>query len=688
MRRATWAIAGWLVLEAGTAARTAGAEGSGADRAQPEARISFEFDGNEALSARELETALGPLREELGAEPPAGDLEDAAYELERFYASRGFRAAEVEAASERRAGGLVVRFRIEEGILSRLADLSFEGNVALGPGALRDCFAWRRLGLFGLGDAAFTEEALASGLSCVLSRYRNEGFAFAEATAAVSEDSFGTVRVHVYVAEGPKVWIAEEPRFVSDGPRAFSDEALREALRLDLPAVYVSGLPLVLKGRLLDLYRNSGYRFAEVEVRPELDREAARARLAFEISEGPLAKIERVRFEGNSATADWVLRSRVQLREGDLCREDKLRASYRSLLASGLFSTIAIETPRVEDSPDRVDLLVRVVERARYRVSVLGGFGSYELLRGKVTVEDANIFGSGHRASLSGKASFRDAGVSAEYLNPFVFTDALSHRARGFYEVRENPSYDEERYGAETGLDQRLGEHLDVGLGYRLEQSDPSGVSAAIPPELRASVLLSKAVASASFDYRDSLASPDRGSFHRLGVEVASGALGSDLDCLKPTAATSWIVPLAKPLRAVASASAGAIVPLFDTEVIPVQERFYLGGESTIRSYREDRAGPKIGGDPIGGEAFLLFNVELRVRLPLLQGLEAAVFGDAGSIVERYQDFGGGRYHFAVGCGLRYRTPFGPLRVDIGFNPDREPDESLFAVHAGLGYPF
>ena len=213
-------------------------------------------------------------------------------------------------------------------------------------------------------------------------------------------------------------------------------------------------------------------------------------------------------------------------------------------------------------------------------------------------------------------------------------------------------------------------------------------MSIAIPPELRASVLLSKVIASASFDYRDSLASPDRGSFHRLTLEFASGALGSDLDCFKPTASTSWIVPLAKPVRAVASASAGAIVPLFDTEVIPVQERFYLGGESTIRSYRQDRAGPKIGGDPIGGEAFLLFNLELRVRLPLLEGLEAAVFGDAGSIAERYRDFGGGRYYFAVGCGLRCRTPFGPLRVDIGFNPDREPEESLFAVHAGLGYPF
>jgi outer membrane protein assembly factor BamA len=150
----------------------------------------------------------------------------------------------------------------------------------------------------------------------------------------------------------------------------------------------------------------------------------------------------------------------------------------------------------------------------------------------------------------------------------------------------------------------------------------------------------------------------------------------------------SWVWTILGRVRVVASGRIGAIQPLPDTDVIPLQERFFLGGESTIRSFGQDEAGPTQNGDPIGGEAFVIFNLELRVPLLVLDDLHGAVFFDTGCLTEEVEDIGGGQWDFGIGPGIRYNTPVGPVRLDVGFNPDRGPEDDLFAVHFSIGYPF
>ena len=227
-----------------------------------------------------------------------------------------------------------------------------------------------------------------------------------------------------------------------------------------------------------------------------------------------------------------------------------------------------------------------------------------------------------------------------------------------------------------------------VSLAYRLKQSNVVDADADVPPELIENVLLSSIALSALIDTRNSIVDPDRGFTGRLVAEYAGEPLGSELDFVRYTAFASYVQSLPLGLRFVAAASAGAIDRLLDTEVIPIQERFFNGGEYTIRSFLEDEAGPKVNGEPIGGETFTTINVEMRFPLVFLEGLQGAAFFDTGTITERLEDFGGGRYFFGAGAGIRYSTPVGPFRFDMAWNPDRERGEDFFAFHFGVGYPF
>jgi outer membrane protein assembly complex protein YaeT len=654
--------------------------------------VDFAFVGNQEVSARSLRNGLVALRADLrrqGVSP--GDADDAAYEVERYYHSQGYRAATVSAVSRAVDGGFIITIQIEEGPRSFVERIGWAGNLLFQSEELEDCFAWVRsgvtpLGRMVLGEPVFTDAVLADGLSCIEARYELEGHLFARASARrVNEDTAGRVEIDIEVEEGPRMTFTEAR---IEGVQSFPLAEVRKALDVTPGEVFVPRLPLVLKGKVVDFYMNRGHRWVEVEAARELDRERGEGRVLIKVDEGPLARIEEIQLHGNEKTLDSVLLGRLKFATGELYSEEEVRESYHSLLRSGLFSSLKIETEPIEGARERLRLHITVSEKAKYKLGVLGGWGSYELLRGAIVLENTNVLGTGHRARIEGKGSLRGEGVSGEYVIPYFLDERLSQSTKGFWESREQPSFTEDQFGAESGFSFRASDNLRTNLYYRLRESNVVDVDAGVPPELIQDVLLSSVVFSSVLDFRNSIVDPDRGSTHRVSLEYGGTPIGSEIDFTRVTATTSWVFPLTGGLRVVAAARAGVIAPFADTQVIPIQERFFLGGESTIRSYRQDEAGPLVNNDPIGGEAFSVYNLELRFPLLVLEDLQGAAFFDTGTVNEEIQDFGGGRYFFGVGLGIRYNTPFGPFRFDAAHNPDREPGEDSFVFHVGLGYPF
>jgi len=693
---------------------------NGVTTAGPIYSVSLEFDGNEKLSRPDLEAALNALVVDLarhGVDDTA--TEDGVYELESYYVTQGFPSARISASWKRDGNRFALRFQIVEGQREYVAapDIEIRGRSKLPLSELGSCFVWVQEGTFGsltqyvlgfgnevlgLQKAVYTEDALLSALDCVRTVYQLEGFFFASTTHTVERLEPGRVAVRVEITEGPRVTL-RTPLEIT-GVRAFPVAEIEAALGLGESSLFVPRLPLVLKGRVLDFYRRRGYLYVQVDTSREIDRDAAEARVSIEVDEGPLVRIGKVRVDGGTHTWRSVVDRYLRLVAGDLYDVGKLRESTRGLLRSGLFESATIEPvspsdddggpgERVRDTEGEreVDLLVRVVEKPRYRVGFLAGWGSWERVRGSVVFENTNVFGSGHRASIEGAASFRHLRTETDYSVPYVFHEDVLFDVSAFYELRENPSYTIEETGTDPGFTIRWTERFRTRLFHSLRLSELVDVRGSVPRQLQADAFVSSANVALLYDDRVNFLNPTSGTIHRVRIEYAADALGSDLDFLRPTLTASWVVPVYDRLRFVLGAETGAIVKLDDTEDIPLQERFFSGGETSIRSFQQDEAGPKRGSDPIGGEAIVTLHAELRhpiEPLPFLAGLDGAIFVDAGSISESHEDYGGGRWLFAVGCGLRYNTPVGPLRADFGFNPDREPGEDFFVFHFGLGYPF
>ena len=122
-------------------------------------------------------------------------------------------------------------------------------------------------------------------------------------------------------------------------------------------------------------------------------------------------------------------------------------------------------------------------------------------------------------------------------------------------------------------------------------------------------------------------------------------------------------------------------------ESVPIQERFFAGGESTVRSFEESELGPVLSsGKPAGGQYRNVFNAEL--RFPIFRAIKGAVFADAGNVGRKVGDWGLSGMRYGLGGGLRLALPIGPVRVDGGWNPDRDPGERSWVVHLSGGLPF
>jgi outer membrane protein assembly factor BamA len=301
--------------------------------------------------------------------------------------------------------------------------------------------------------------------------------------------------------------------------------------------------------------------------------------------------------------------------------------------------------------------------------------------------------------------------------DPWLFDSDYALKARLSALTFDFDGYSKFEYGGRVDISRKFSKFYQAGIVYSERRVNLQNVD--IEPQFVGAHHYN--VGSFGFtqtlDLRDSKVLPSRGWVFDNTIDLAAKPIGSDIEFIRSTARLTYFIPFAPPVSGAnevttsgeqtklswlqrSSLAVGGRVGIIhslngetNSSEIPIDERFFNGGATTVRSFGERDLGPHDKhGYPIGGEFFTVWNVEY--TFPIYGELQGAVFVDAGNLLPSSRDpfsgFTAGLQdmRYGVGAGLRYKLPVGPIRLDYGVNPDRRADEDFGAFHFSFGFAF
>lgn len=651
----------------------------------PVTGYELHFEGNTSVPSRELErAAIDELADLVRNGYRRADVDDAAFVMESWYRAQGWPDARVRYRTTRGDGLLVATFLVEEG-----------PRCALGQVRVRGVHAMTReqVSSFLLPPAQYADGGtpwfVASQVSGAASSIRTAYWALGHLDVEVEPPELefapdrSSVEVLVRVREG-----------VSYRVRRFQFEGVEQVPLAALEAVVepLRGLPYYprrayeVRTAVHAVCANAGFPDAAVEVLPEPNPDTGAVRFTVRLVEGPQVRIRSVEVRGNDRTSTSFIRERVRMEPDELYSQRKEHASFRSLFETGLFARINFG---LEGEGEVRTLAVQVEEALAKEFMVEPGYGSYEGARMELGFRERNLFGTGRQ--FRSEVELTQVGYSAlgGYTDPWLLDSAISMDVPVYFRRRQEPSFTRAEVGAGIDLRHEFNDDFSLAGGVGLRRSNVSGVKVVGPAAgLTEDVDILSLRAEPTWDSRNDLFNPTRGALARLQLERGLDLWAGELEFVRARASFAQVLPLnpRETTLLAAGLRAGVIVPTGGTEEIPLQERFFNGGESSVRSFEEGELGPlDPNGQPLGGETFTTLNLELRQKLS--SSLWGGLFVDAGNVGPTTADFFGD-YRYGVGVGLRYLLPVGALRVDFGWNPDQRPVDESYQVFLSVGMAF
>lgn len=606
---------------------------------------------------------------------------DAAQDLQDHYLTLGFPDAKVTYHIEREPRLRVV-FTVAEGPRVTVEATTLSGNERIGDDELLDLWSRTRSGLLGTGDPYFVAEDLAAWRASMRTLYELRGFfdGAVEGPTIARAPGAATARVRFDIREGTRYRV-EHVTIATELPIDRTTLGLADVENQD----YERDKLEVLRQRVRTQLEGNGYPTPHVELRMTRDATAHTVQATITGEPGTRARVVAYDIEGLQRTARSVVERSIRFGAGEWYDGRKVEAATRDAYLTGLFRRVEVERrPRNADGTE-LELVVVVEEIEAREVDFLAGYGSYESLRGGVTYTDRNFLGYGHRVSVGVRASLKSQGSSASWTVPNLFGSKTSLTTGGYVRDRQEPTFTDFSRGLDVALARDLFGALRGRVGYALQARNArdQDLTGSTAPE---AFEIGSVFAELIYDRRDSPLYPSSGHRESLKYERARPFLGGDIDLDRLTWSADLFHSLGEDVVVGLSAHGGITWPR-DPSELPVQERFFNGGESTVRSFKESRLGPTSAtGVQVGGEFFNTFSAEL--RFPLVGILHGAMFADAGNVGIDQSAFGTSDLRYGVGGGLRLVLPIGPIRLDGAVNPDRRPGEETWVLHLAVGLPF
>jgi outer membrane protein insertion porin family len=451
--------------------------------------------------------------------------------------------------------------------------------------------------------------------------------------------------------------------------------------------------------KLKRFYMDQGFRGTEIFAEAEQVKDKRYA-VRFEIAEGQKTRIENIIITGYEATKKNIISRELMLREGDYARYDAIRESKRKLERLGIFTEVNVE--EIPLSADRTNLLVNVREGARNYASLGAGLETKTKIsdyavwdyqfwaRGTAELIRNNIFGTAAQASLVGQISFRETRGVFAWKQPYFFGLPMETYFNAWLEKEVRTSFTYEGSGISLTTVKPISptKNMDFLATFRYARRIITDLDIEESEIDRRFFPFSTTAVSGSviWENRTDPFNPAGGFFFSSVLEWAFPYFGTESDFFKTFNKFQIFAPIVPHL------TLGTTVRLgLAKGRVPIHERFFAGGSNSFRGVGFDELGPKdpVSGKPVGGKALLLFNIELTFPIiPAFENLYGTIFFDKGNVFERRKQVSFARLRNAAGLGLRYKTPLGPIRFELGWNLDPILGEKRFIGFITIGNVF
>lgn len=652
-------------------------------------RYSVLWEGPSRTPVPKLEKASGIYGEQETTE--AGLVHDLRDRLLSFCKEHAFLRAEVGVdVTESGDGARLLKITVREGVAGYLKNIRFAGNANLSDKQLRKQMTSEERGLFSFftGSGKLREEEWNDDLGALIGLYQKEGFVRARITAVDNQwDENGGITSTINVEEGTRyrlrgIRLRGNDHFLRD--ELMSHVGNREGNFVDYVGLERDQEAIAAR------YRDSGYLDVRITTQLLFDEGKDTTVAQFDIDEGPRFMLGKVVVQGNLLTDPVVVLREIGISEGSPAGEKDLLKFQHAVFATGLYKSVRLQKVK-RTSEGILDLVVEVEEALFFEIEFGAGYGTDTGIRGFVGLKNRNLDGKGRMFSARASASQKEQKYLWDLREPWILGNRWKWEGglTGYYQEAVRESFSLRKASVIASINQSFFERSSLSLQYEVSRDHVFEVKpgAILSPEDQGSANIAAARGLVVLDFRDDPFNPRNGSFNSGTAELASYYFGSEVDYYKLAGQSSWYFPVFRKNTFVVSGRAGYIHPMRETVEVPIQKRFFMGGRTTVRGFKEESLGPRAAdGTPTGGNYMLNLNTEFRV--PLQYGFNVALFVDAGSVWLSGVPNAGFDLRESAGIGLRYVTPIGPIALDYGWKLDRREGESASEWHFTIGAVF
>jgi outer membrane protein insertion porin family len=680
------------------------------------------IQGNSQISRDKIETALGVTPRTI---LDRGRIAEGVDKVRKLYNEQGYVNAKVDyALSVESSNQAVLVLEIVEGTRLLIKKISFEGNRSFSDSELKGLMATKEEWIFSFvtNRGVLDRDILTNDIAILSNEYYDHGYIDHKIDEPIILRDRDGLEIVIRIDEGQQYRVGK----VEIGGDLIQDgNQMLKQVKLTTGQIFRGSRLREDITTLTDMYSNKGFAFAQVEPVTKVNPEEKKVDVALVITRGPPVYFNRVLIAGNTKTRDKVIRRELEATEQELYSGTKITQSRNALQRTGYFEDVQLTTKKT-DQPDTVDLLVDVKEGPTGTFSIGAGYSGGDGFLFNAGISEKNFMGRGQGMNGTFSIGSKRQDFVLSYNDPYFNDSKVSLGVDAFNTEKDYSDFNERKIGmavttgyslknfafpffgnpkseASIGSDELTGnapitiwDYMRSTLAYEFTRDTINNVSDSAPASIQDSkgtTLTSSLTPGLTYDSRDHFFNPTEGTKSLMAVKFAG--LGGESRFIKSDVAARWYYPLLKDPKWGGSyvfALGGTVGYGFGfgntsngNDPLPLFERYFPGGINSVRGYADRSLGPKENGDVIGGDKQAIVNAELLFPIAEQYGLRGVAFFDIGQAFESASTIRWGDFRRSVGIGARWLSPFGPLRVELGFPLNKKPGDDTSVLGFSVG---